>query len=109
MRTLRFIVNGQIIEEDPSCDFDNLVPGTKEYLTAEFTFSPEWNGYAKVASFYSSMGKPFKPQVLKGGRSCTIPADALKKQSFKVQVYGRKNDSELVTNKVTITQDGGSR
>ena len=40
MRTLKFIVEGQIIKQDPSCDFTNLVPGTEGYLRAEFSFSP---------------------------------------------------------------------
>ena len=34
MRSLKFIVNGQIIEKDPSFDFDNLVPGSDGYLKA---------------------------------------------------------------------------
>lgn len=28
MRTLSFIVNGQIIKKNPECDFSNLIPGT---------------------------------------------------------------------------------
>ena len=39
MRTLKFIVEGQIIKQDPNCDFSNLVPGTEGYLRAEFSFS----------------------------------------------------------------------
>lgn len=42
MRTLKFIVNAQQIHKDPSCDFDNLVAGTKNYLRAHFTFSPDF-------------------------------------------------------------------
>lgn len=28
MRTLSFIVEGQIIKQNPECDFSNLIPGT---------------------------------------------------------------------------------
>ena len=39
MRTLKFIVDGQILRQDPTCDFSNIVPGTEGYLIAEFAFS----------------------------------------------------------------------
>jgi hypothetical protein len=107
MRTLRFIVEGQIIKRDPECDFTNLVPGTEEYLQAEFAFSPEWEGYAKAASFWSIMGKEYTPKVLEGGKTCMIPAEALSHRSFKIQVVGRSTTSKLTTNKIQITQDGG--
>lgn len=106
MRTLRFIVKGQVITIDPTCDFSNLVPGTEGYLQAEFSFSPEWRGSAKAASFYSVMGKEYEPQMLVNGR-CMIPAEALKKRAFKVAVVGKNNGFRLLTNKVTVTQDGG--
>ena len=41
MRTLKFIVNGQIIKQDPKCDFSNLIPASEGYLVAEFSFSKE--------------------------------------------------------------------
>lgn len=28
MRTLSFIIDGQIIRKNPECDFNNLIPGT---------------------------------------------------------------------------------
>ena len=31
MRTLKFIVEGLIIEPDRNCEFNNLIPGTKGY------------------------------------------------------------------------------
>lgn len=111
MRTLRFIVNDQIIAQDPKCDFSGLIPGTEGYLQAEFAFSPEWNGCAKVAAFFSPMGKEYPPQILKDGKTCMIPSEALKKQVFKIQVLGRKDgvkSKKLITNKVTVSQNGGA-
>lgn len=108
MRTLKFIVDDQIIKQDPSCDFSGLVPGTEEYLKASFSFSPEWNGCVKVAAFYSAFGWEYPPQVLADGANCMIPAGALKKRSFKIQVIGRKDDFKILTNKVTVDQNGGN-
>ena len=103
MRTLRFIVDGQIIKQDPNCDFSDLVPGTEEYLQAEFDFSPEWKGCTKVAGFYSIMGKEYPAQVLENGRTCVIPEEALRRRVFKVQVLGKNGDLKITTNKLAVT------
>lgn len=107
MRILKFIVNDQIITQDPNCDFSGLVPGTEGYLKAEFAFSSEWNGTVKVASFYSQMGTEYPPQILEDGKTCTIPAEALKRRVFKVKVIGKRNSFKLETNKLTVRQNGG--
>lgn len=108
MRTLKFIVDGLIIKQDPNCDFSNLVPGTAGYLQAEFRFSSEWTGTSKVAGFYSVFGREFEPQVLNADNTCIIPADALKHEKFKIQMYGlRGADYKLKTDKVEVCQNGG--
>ena len=107
MRPLKFIVDKQIIRPDPNCDFNNLVPGSEGYLLAEFSFSPEWSSCVKVAGFYSAFGKEYPPQILKDGRTCLIPSEALKKRAFKVQVMGKNEQIKLVTNKLTVYQTGG--
>ena len=107
MRSLKFLVDDQIIKQDPQSDFSGLVPGTEDYLQAEFSFSNEWDGCVKVASFYSALGREYEPQVLKDGRSCIIPIEALRKRIFKVQVIGKKGDLKLCTNKVVVNQNGG--
>lgn len=107
MRTLRFIVDGQMIRPDPECDFDNLAPGSEGYLAAEFAFSREWDGLTKVAAFYSRLGQEYKPQPLNDGKSCVIPSEALAKRIFKVQVKGLKRGLKLCTNRLTVEQKGG--
>jgi hypothetical protein len=107
MRTLKFIVDGQVIKPDPECDFGGLVPGTEGYLQAEFSFSKEWDGCAKVVAFYSLLGKEYPPQVLKDGKICVIPSEALKRRVFTVQVLGRKRGMKLSTNKAAVSQNGG--
>ena len=106
-RTIKFIVDGQIMKLDPDCDISNLVPGTEQYLRAKFTFSPEWDGYVKAARFHSMMGREYPPRLLADGRTCLIPATALSKRSFKVSVVGKKDDQKLTTNRVAVSQNGG--
>lgn len=108
MRTLKFIVDGQIIKKDPDCDFSNLVPGTEGYLRVEFSFSPEWTKCAKVASFWSAVGKEYSPQKLSDGRSCMVPSEALEKYAFKIGLHGIGPDIKLTTNKIAVKQDGGA-
>jgi hypothetical protein len=107
MRTLRFIVDNQLIKQDPDCDFSGLVPGSKGYLRAEFAFSSEWADCAKIASFYSTMGRELPYRILEDGKSCLIPEEALKKRSFKIQLLGKYGDKLLITNKVVVNQNGG--
>ena len=107
MRTIHFIVNKQTLSLDPTCDISGLVPGTKGYLLANFSFSSEWDDCAKVAAFFSNLGREYEPQVLANGVSCVIPSEALEKSIFKVQVLGRKNDYNISTNRLIVRQNGG--
>lgn len=107
MRTLKFIVEDQIVKPDPNCDFSDLVPGTRGYLKAEFSFSKAWDGYIKVAGFFSMMGREYKPQILKDGKTCVIPAEACAKPQFRIQVLGKRGTDVLTTNKLAVNQNGG--
>lgn len=107
MRTLKFIVDGQILKPDPNCDFSDLVPGSGGYLRAEFSFSPEWNDCVKVAAFYSRLGKEYPPQILNGGKSCLIPELALDSRIFKIQIIGKSDNKRLKTNRLEVDQNGG--
>lgn len=108
MRTLRFVVDGQIIMQDPGCDFTNLVPGSNNYLQAEFLFSKDWDGYVRVAEFGSALGKEYEPQMLEDGKTCMIPAEALMKRVFKVRIIGKNTAGSYIrTNKVEVIQNGG--
>ena len=113
MRTLRFIVENGILKEDPSCDFTGLFPGKNPEIQAKFTFSKEWDNTVKVAAFWSMLDSEYEPQALQDG-ACIIPAEALTRASFKIQVIGKKTrpvfeQQKLSTNKLTIRQTGGKR
>lgn len=110
MRTLRFIVDGTTIRQDPSCDFTGLFPSQGNKIRAEFIFSDEWKSRVKVIAFWSIMDKEFAPQVVNDDKSCMIPAEALSKVAFKLQVLGKTRNSPVVkTNTVTIYQSGNKR
>lgn len=106
MRILKFIVDKQIIKQDPNCDFDNLIPGSEGYLQAEFSFSREWDDCIKVAAFYSPMGREFTPQVLKSNNTCIIPTEALAISEFKIRILGKRENFKITTNKITVLQKG---
>lgn len=104
MQTLKFIVEGRNLTLDPKCSLSGLIPGSKEAIQAEFTFSNEWRSTAKVVAFYSRLGYEYPPQPLKTGEPCIIPSEALEKRFFKLKVIGQNG---LMTNKLTIDQKGG--
>ena len=105
MRTLRFIVEDQIITPDPYCDFAGLVPGTEGYLQAEFSFSQEWNGCGKIAEFRRySTSKPASVKL--AGNTCIIPAESLLGKVFKVSVIGIRKGFRIQTNMVEVKQNG---
>ena len=109
MRTLKFIVDGQVITKDPSCDFEGLVPGSEGYLQAEFSLSSEWRDAAVVASFWSVMGQEYQPQKLSNNKTCIIPTEALERRTFKVQLVGlTRKGVKLKTNKIDVRQNGGN-
>ncbi len=108
MRILRFIVDGKTIKQDPTCDFSGLFPGKNPNVRAEFTFSSEWKNKVKVAAFWSILDKEFEPQAIEDD-GCIIPAEALAKPSFKIQVLGKKGSDRIDTNKLSILQKGGRR
>ena len=108
MRTLRFIVDGETIKEDPSCDFSGLFPGRNPDIRAEFSFSPEWNDRVKVAAFWSVLNAEYEPQEIIDD-SCAIPSEALLRPIFKIQILGKKRKRVFNTNKLTIRQSGDRR
>lgn len=107
MRTLKFIVENQQLRKDPNCDFSGLVPGSDGYLQAEFILSTEWRDIPVVASFWSVLGKEYEPKPLRSNGTCDIPAEALEKRAFKVQLIGKtKQNTRLTTNKLLVEQNG---
>lgn len=109
MRVLRFIVDGESIINDPSCDFTGLFPGKNPEIYAEFVFSPDWKSRLKVAAFWSMLGKEYEPQLVNEQNLCKIPEEALKKPAFKVQILGKHRGRNFQTNTTIVYQRGGTK
>ena len=107
MRTLKFIVDGQILKPDPNCDFTGLIPGSANYIKAEFSFSSDWNGFMKAVEFTSALGISFEPQLRADGKTCIVPVNALARRVFKIRVTGKQGKKKMTTNKVEVVQNGG--
>ena len=104
MRTLKFIVDGQIIKKDTSCDFSGLVVGCKE-LYAEFSFSPEWRDKKKAATFWK-LGREFPVALYeKDGNICKIPAAAVTHTQFSVSVTRMEGKEFIKTDELLIEQE----
>ena len=101
MRTLRFIVDEQNLSKDSSCDFTNIISGTRGYLEAEFVFNESWNMFGKVAVFGALLQE--YPVIIKNGK-CEIPPEVLDGEKFSVYVVGSKKGKRITTNSVTIAQ-----
>ena len=102
MRLLEFNVNAQHLSKDPQCDFDNLVAGTKKYLKASFTFSPEWDDCQIVASFWR--GSSEHAAIVKNG-VCEIPPEVLVGRTFSLYLVGRRSDGyDIITNDINVRQ-----
>ena len=108
MRTLRFIVDGKTVKQDPTCDFSGLFLNKDSGVCAEFIFSSEWNDKIKVAAFWSMLDREYEPQAL-DNNTCIIPVEAFSKASFKIQVLGVRGSERLTTNKLVVLQTGGRR
>lgn len=102
MRLLKFNVNAQIIQKDPGCNFEHIVAGTRDYLVAQFTFSPEWQDCILVASFWR--GEHEHAALIQDGQ-CVIPADALVGRTFRVSVTGQRGDCRITTNSIPVRQE----
>lgn len=101
MRNLKFNVSGQVLERDETCDFKGLVSGSKNYLTAEFNFNSEWDGYKKIAIFVNGDNEYPTPLI---GDKCKINNDALTSRSFRVYIIGRKGTEQINTTSIKVRQ-----
>lgn len=103
MRTLEFVVDGQLIKKKTDCDFSGLVAGSKGYLNAKFHFSQDWNDCVKAASFWRD-GNEYAVK-LDENNSCTIDEAALIGERFEVSVTGASTGFLIKTNKTKVRQE----
>lgn len=104
MRILRFIVDGQRLEKDLSCDFTGLVAGARGYLRAKFRFSAEWTRCKKIAVFTGCDAQVAVPLI---GNECEVPAEAITGSGWLVKVVGQRDGYRIPTNHVEVKQITG--
>ncbi len=102
MRILKFKVEKQKITKDPTCDFSNIAKGTKGYLVADFSFSPDWDKCVKVGVFRALGGNEVAAPIIKG--QCVIPSEALIANMFYVSAIGQKEGYRIATEKTEVEQ-----
>ena len=91
---LDFIVEEQTLR---LVSVKKVVADSVDYLTCKITFSDDWEGVTKSATFFPSKGEPFT-QTLEDD-CCVVPHEVIKAPMFKVSVFG----GELITtNKVIV-------
>ena len=103
MRTLEFVVEGQLIKKKTDCDFSNIVSGSIGYLKAKFYFSSEWDNCRKAASFWVDDNE--YPVLLDVNDECVIHPQALTGERFLVSVTGAKSDYKIKTTKTKVRQE----
>ena len=104
MRTIKFIVDGQNIKRDLTCDFSKIVKGSKGYLKCNFSFSAEWSG-CKIAASFWSFGKEIDAALLENGE-CQIPDSVTDFRKFGISLIGVRGGYRITTNKVWVEQEG---
>lgn len=99
MRTLKFNVTNDTITRDSESNFSNL--SKESTLRLVFSFSEDWDGYAKVAGF-SRAGKELEPKILLHGTICEIPYEALCGNFFRMAIIGKKGNDKKKTRQILI-------
>ncbi len=85
-------ITGQKIE----AYFDTVASESKNYLKVNFSFSDDWDGYAKTAVFKSADETQSIGVVLENDE-CTVPYEIIYESGFSLSVYGIKGDSRITT------------
>lgn len=105
MRTLYFIVDGQRLKQDPTCDFNGIVSNSRGYLQAKFNFSADWGGFKKIAIFTGTNDKQYLAPLVRD--TCEIPYKALTGDIVQVSVVGQRGSVRIPTNTMEFKQKTG--
>lgn len=101
-RELRFIVRGQQISSDPTCNFKGLVAGSEGFLKAKFVFDATWDGCKAFARFWAGAKEHAVP--IKGS-CCMVPKEVLVSKQVGVSVAGVRDGFRIDTSKTFFTQE----
>ena len=89
--------------------YDEVVADSVEYLTANFTFSDDWNGYSKTVIFSNySNNKVLVVTLIDGdslylgNNTCYVPHEVIESPGFSISVFGIKDESVITTDEKNI-------
>lgn len=102
MVNIHFNVDGQHVV---CTDKRILASGSKNYLNAVFSFSPDWDGMCKTAVFTRNGVKKYKLLV---EDQCVIPWEVLRQGGFVMSVVGMGDGSVVTTDEVKADMQTGA-
>lgn len=100
MRDLYFRVDEQELKALEQ--YTGIMRGSHRYLCLMFEFGREWANYKKVVSVKDVEGNEYNAVITKSG--VLLPRKVTGTSRLYITVYGRKRESTVITNTVTIEQ-----
>lgn len=97
---LIFNVNKQTLSRS---DDEFPASGSKEYLTAKFTFSDDWNGTTKTVVF--SRNSLVFNQILDENGECKVPHDIIVSNGAVISVFGTDGTKRITTTPLFVRID----
>ena len=97
---LTFNVNKQTLTRS---DDEFPASGSKEYLTAKFIFSDDWNGTTKTAVF--SRNSLVLNQILDENGECKVPHDIIVSNGAVISVFGTDGTKRITTTPLFVRID----
>lgn len=100
MKQLLFRVDEQELKTVEQ--YTRIKRGSHKYLCLMFDFGREWKNYKKVVSVKDIEGNEYNDIITKNG--VLLPRQVTGTSRLYITVYGRKGESTVQTNTVTIEQ-----
>lgn len=107
MKQLKLNVYEDSIRFDPYYyESGRVMPDRGETVEVHFSFSPDWDGYTKVAGFWNRNHEECEPQVISDDNTCIVPAKALEDFIFYMEVLGKRGEARRHTERRAIVFKG---
>lgn len=100
MRELLFRVNEQKLK--PVEQYTGIMRGSHRYLNLLFRFGREWKSCRRVIQVKDADGNEYNSVITNDG--VVLPGEITQTSRLYITVYGRKGESTIQTNTVTIEQ-----
>ena len=101
MRVLKFKVNQQKLEKDPSCDFSDIIQGSKNYLCCDFVFDKNLQKYRKVACFINDRSVEYVPII---NDRCFVPDSVAQGDVINFFITFVDKEEQFDTNQIYVRQ-----